>query len=131
MRERAKKDNEKRLKDYHKRQMKAEQQAEKEMKKMAKENGGMMDFIDTRTMPHRPSNVLMTLKHKMQRAGSMGNLTAVGNQKTTSQPYSALVRTAPRGGVTGVHKKLLAKNSVPLPRFSNTAPMMGNEFKVG
>lgn len=122
MREKAKKDNEKRVKEYNKRQQKAEQAAEKEMKRMIKDG----EFIDTRgTLPHRPSNVLLSLKHRMQKAGSMGNLTTVGLNGTTSQPYSALVNTGPRGA-SGVHKKLLARRGPTIKNNNST----DGDFKV-
>lgn len=71
LKDKAKKDYEKTQKMYQKRQSKADLMAEKELKKLAKEwDQGYNE--DVSTMPHRPSNVLITLKHKMKRSTSQG-----------------------------------------------------------
>ena len=71
LKEKAKKDYEKSHKQYVKRQSKAELIAEKELKKLAKMwDQGYAEEVNT--MPHRPSNVLWSIKQKMTRSTSHG-----------------------------------------------------------
>lgn len=80
LKDKAKKDYEKSHKQYQKRQSKAEVMAEKELKKLAKEwEQGYNEELTT--MPHRPSNVLMALKHKMTRSTSQGEFYTLINKK--------------------------------------------------
>lgn len=75
MREKAKKDSEKTLKSYNKRQTKAEVMADKEMRKLNKEWDNSYtttnNLEDYKPMPHRPSTVLTALK-KITRSTSQG-----------------------------------------------------------
>ncbi|KAG6450355.1 LOW QUALITY PROTEIN: Usher syndrome type-1G protein homolog [Manduca sexta] len=125
LKEKAKKDYEKTNKQYQKRQSKAEVMAEKELKKLSKnwEQG----YEEVSTMPHRPSNVLLALKHKMIRSTSQGNLLADEQPRPT---YSTLVGTVNSGarGRGAVYKKALASKL-----RNNTIGRNGasDDFKVG
>ncbi|XP_026317582.1 Usher syndrome type-1G protein homolog [Hyposmocoma kahamanoa] len=122
--EKAKKDYEKIQKQYQKRQKEADAIAEKELKKMSKEYDGYGEDIST--MPHRPSTVLMALKHKMTRSTSHGNLLDEQPRPT----YSALVGTVNSGprGRGAVYKKALA-SKLRNGTVGRNGPT--DDFKVG
>ncbi|XP_077300319.1 SAM_USH1G_HARP domain-containing protein Sans isoform X2 [Arctopsyche grandis] len=126
MKEKAKKECEKTLKVYNKRQNKFDVQADKNMRKSNREwENGVDDHIKM-TMPHRPSTVLTALKHKISRSSSQGNLTAIGDNQAPPT-FSALV-----GTVSGGHRgKSAVQKAIANKMRNGTVNKPIDDFKIG
>lgn len=101
MKEKAKKDAEKRIKNFNKRQAKADAQAQKYQKRTLNEY-------------NKPSSMMNTLRLKIK-SGSMSNLTVTAQSQPPKNSFSALVSGGTLSGLKGVtgtvQRKILANKN--------------------